>query len=198
MRLVSPAALLLLSTAIDASSSTVYTAQTISLSRSNRDQSNQFKIRGGASTAALSEDEYDEEAYDEEYDEYDEEEELDAKLSKATEAALEKGRKKKAEESKKAMAAAKKKTAAKKKRKSVFKLLRVPYIVRAMLNPFTVFAMTQKYFASLFNVNYLEDVSSSAYKNLKTINFDACCVRILFLKNCMSIAHNNAKLITFD
>ena len=36
---------------------------------------------------------------------------------------------------------------------------RIPYIVRISLNPIMVFKMTQAYFASLFNINFLQDVS---------------------------------------
>ena len=35
----------------------------------------------------------------------------------------------------------------------------VPYIVRACMNPATLVAMTKAYFASLFNLNYLTEVS---------------------------------------
>ena len=37
---------------------------------------------------------------------------------------------------------------------------KIPYIVRALANPFTVFAMTKGYFASLFNIDYLQEVSA--------------------------------------
>jgi hypothetical protein len=37
---------------------------------------------------------------------------------------------------------------------SLGKLLRVPYIVRAILNPVTLFGMTKAYWASLFNLDY--------------------------------------------
>lgn len=108
------------------------------------------KLRAGA-----------EDEYDEEYDmegEYDSEEmdEIDEKLSKAAEAAMEKARKKRAEETKAAIASSKVK-ATKKKKGNMLKILRLPYVIRAFLNPFTVAAMTKHYFASLFNVNYLED-----------------------------------------
>jgi hypothetical protein len=41
-----------------------------------------------------------------------------------------------------------------KKKGGILKFLRLPYIVRACLNPFTVFAMTKAYWASLCNLNY--------------------------------------------
>lgn len=110
-------------------------------------------IRAGADV------DIDSEAYDTEYDEYDEEEEeedeIDEKLSKAAEAAMEKARKKKAEETKEKIAAVAK---SRKRRKSLLKIFKLPYVVRAFLNPFTVASMTKHYFASLFNVNYLEEV----------------------------------------
>merc|ERR1719444_147546 len=78
----------------------------------------------------------------------------------AAEAAMEKARKKKAEETKEKIAAVAK---SRKRRKSLLKIFRLPYVVRAFLNPFTVASMTKHYFASLFNVNYLEEnVDSSA------------------------------------
>ena len=46
--------------------------------------------------------------------------------------------------------------APKKKTSSSRKLLRLPYVIKAFLNPFTVFAMTKAYWASLFNLNYLK------------------------------------------
>ena len=45
------------------------------------------------------------------------------------------------------------------KRKSILAVLKIPYILRACLNPFTFMAMTKAYFSSLFNINYLEEVS---------------------------------------
>ena len=38
----------------------------------------------------------------------------------------------------------------------------VPYILRAAMNPFTLFAMTKSYWASLFNLNYLQQVQQAA------------------------------------
>ena len=112
--------------------------------------------RGGAIDLDEYDDEYEEE-YDVEEEEEEEEEEydeIDEKLSKAAKAAMEKARKKKEESTKKAIS-----KATKKRKTSLFKLLRVPYVLRAFLNPFTVAAMTKHYLASLFNVNYMEDVS---------------------------------------
>jgi hypothetical protein len=38
---------------------------------------------------------------------------------------------------------------------------RIPYILRASLNPFTLLAMTKSYWASLFNLNYLQQQTAS-------------------------------------
>lgn len=40
----------------------------------------------------------------------------------------------------------------------VLKLLHIPYIVRAIINPITLFRMTRAYFASLFDLNYVQNV----------------------------------------
>ena len=37
----------------------------------------------------------------------------------------------------------------------------VPYIIRACLNPFTLMSMTKGYFISLFDINYLKEVSAT-------------------------------------
>lgn len=114
---------------------------------------------GGAIDLDEYDDEYEEEYDDEDVEEEEEEEydEIDEKLSKAAKAAMEKARKKKEESTKKAIS-----KATKKRKTSLFKLLRVPYVLRAFLNPFTVAAMTKHYLASLFNVNYMEDNVDSA------------------------------------
>jgi len=103
---------------------------------------------------------------DSEYDEYDEEsdeEEEIVRLSTSAKKAMEKAKTKKKAEVKKTVSASLSKTKVKKSKgtsPSVFK--KIPYIVRAFLNPFTVFAMTKGYFASLFNIDYLqEDVSQN-------------------------------------
>lgn len=124
-------------------------------------------IRGGDNAE---ESEYD---YEDEEDEYDveedqEEEEEDAgTLSKSTLSATKKIKEKKAAQktskSKAAINASLQKTRLKKKkqRTSLLKKLRIPYIIRACMNPFTVIAMSKAYFASLFNINYLEEEDSS-------------------------------------
>jgi len=131
-------------------------------------------LRGGAT---LQDEEEEEEVVDaiaeaeeddeeEESESEDEEEEvLDAKLAAA---ALKSASKAKAKQTSARVKAVKtavntklseslpaKKTAPKKKL-SLAKAFKVPYILRAAMNPFTVFAMTKAYWASLFNLDYLQ------------------------------------------
>lgn len=119
--------------------------------------------RGGAMDLDV---ESDDGEYD--VDEYDSDVEVDedVKLAASAVAAVAKAKKKKSEEAKRAMSRAilnsklaveTKKT---KKKKSRSFLKKIPYIFRAIVNPFTVLAMTKGYFASLFNINYLEEDSS--------------------------------------
>lgn len=93
--------------------------------------------------------------YDDEYDS-DEEEEVvvKTKLSKsAVKASKKSSTKKKKEVKAKVSKTLEKKT----KKKSSFK---IPYLLRAFLNPFTVAAMIKGYMASLFNIDYLQQVCS--------------------------------------
>lgn len=53
----------------------------------------------------------------------------------------------------------------KKRRTSILKLLRVPYIIRASLNPFTFLKMSKLYFASLFNINFLEEDATKGLRS---------------------------------
>lgn len=109
-------------------------------------------IRGGDS-------DYDSES---EYDDESEVEE-DTKLSASAVKALKKAQAKKKAQTKKTVSASlKTKTSSTKtKPKSSGGLVqKIPYIVRAVMNPFTLFAMTRAYIASLVNIDYLkEDVS---------------------------------------
>ena len=116
-----------------------------------------LECRGGDAAESDSDDDFDLESSDEETE--DEEEEEDVKLTTAAVKATEKVRAKKTASAKSAVNAglaseASKKSVAKKK-KSSFKL---PYVVSAFLNPFTVIAMTKAYWASLFNLNYITKV----------------------------------------
>lgn len=50
-------------------------------------------------------------------------------------------------------------------KKSKRKLLHIPYILKALLNPFTVFSMTRGYFASLLNIDYLKEDTSQTLRS---------------------------------
>lgn len=96
-------------------------------------------------------------------DEYDSEDEDNA-LAESAISAVEKAKKEKAEGVKRAMSEAilRSKVQAKKRKQSKnFSLLKkIPYILRAFTNPFTVLAMTKGYFASLLNIDYMQEDSS--------------------------------------
>jgi hypothetical protein len=51
----------------------------------------------------------------------------------------------------------------KKKSSGLTKTLHVPYLLRALMNPFTAFAMTRAFWASLFNLDYLKQVSTLCF-----------------------------------
>mmetsp|Transcript_28315 Transcript_28315/g.57882 ORF Transcript_28315/g.57882 Transcript_28315/m.57882 type:complete len:228 (-) Transcript_28315:393-1076(-) len=133
-------------------------------------------LRGGAT--AVDEgydsdfDAYDsEEAYDDESEE--EEEEVAAKpkpvkvvpkkLSESTARAAKKSATKKRAATKAAVSATMTKTRPRKKSTSLTKM--IPYIVRASLNPMTLFAMIRAYFASLINIDYLKEDSSQTLRS---------------------------------
>jgi len=122
--------------------------------------------RGGA--AAL--DEYDSDL-DVGADEYDSEEEEEAirvipkKLKKSTVRAAKKAGSKKSAASKRAIGATLYETKPKKRKASLAKVLRIPYIVRACLNPITCFVMMRAYLASLFNIDYLVEESSQSLRS---------------------------------
>ena len=107
-------------------------------------------------------DEEDDDDYEDEDGDDEEEEEIKItkSLKSSTMKASSKAKKQKATSTKKIVNASlsknKKSTTAVKKTKR--KLFHIPYILKAMLNPFTVFAMTRGYFASLFNIDYLQEV----------------------------------------
>jgi len=142
-------------------------------SRSPLTKSLPFISRGGASATpdifSDSESEYDDDVVvldddseDESEMESEDEEEDDAplasslkkKTSRATlAAALEAQTVKK---SKKTVNASLLKSQPPKRKKSGGLVKKIPYIIRACMNPFTVFAMTKAYFASLFDIAYLE------------------------------------------
>ena len=106
-----------------------------------------FLVRGGAT--AVADDEMSEiESSD--YDEEDEEEEEEETLVKATQ-------KKVTKAAKKAVASGLAASKPKKKKSAGLKLFKLPYILGAILNPFTLIQMTKGYWASLFNINYLKE-----------------------------------------
>jgi hypothetical protein len=109
-------------------------------------------------------DEYDSEEMEEdiiieddevEYDD-DTEEEEDIVMVKSAVKASEKAKAKKTAAVKETVNA---KLSAKRAKKPSLVKRYVPYIVRASLSPLTLFAMTKAYFASLFNLDYLAEVS---------------------------------------
>jgi hypothetical protein len=117
-------------------------------------------VRGGA-TLAMEEDTDNEEEFEDEEEE--EEMELDASLAAS---ALKSTKKTKTKASSSKSATVKKTMSAKlatkkpKKKGSLLKFLRVPYIVRACLNPFTVLSMTKHFWLSLVNLEYPPKVRS--------------------------------------
>jgi len=121
------------------------------------------QVRGGASPN-------DDDEYDSEHDE-DEEEQIvttTEKLATSTRAAVQK-KKTAAIKSKVkvAMAASssKSKSVAKKTSRGSVYTRYVPYIVRACVNPFTLFAMTKAYFLSLCDINYLEEDDAQTFRS---------------------------------
>ena len=120
-------------------------------------------LRGGATLAAEEEgsDEEEEESEDEEEDEEeDEDDSFDASLAaaavKSSQKAKTKAASSKASTIKKTMSA---KLSKPKKKSSLLKFLRVPYILRACLNPFTVASMIKHFWVSLLKLDYPPKVS---------------------------------------
>ena len=114
--------------------------------------------RGGATAV-------DDEDNDSEYDDLDssdEEEEFDPVMAKSALTAASKTKVKAVAVAKKAVSATLLATAPKprKIKSSILKRLMVPYIIRACLNPLTFIRMTRGYWASLVNLNYLQQVRS--------------------------------------
>jgi hypothetical protein len=136
-----------------------------------------FLPRGGATLAA--DDEYDSEEYDEYDEESEDEEEAAAALAAAAKAkAVKKAAKKAALSASTVKAAAKAKSkkskdavnvklAATSARSSSSRspLLKIPYIFRAFLNPFTVIAMTKAYWQSLFNIKFMEEEAAQPLRS---------------------------------
>ena len=137
-----------------------------------------FLPRGGATLAA--DDGYDSEEYDEYEEELEDEEEAAAALAAAAKAkAMRKAAKKAALSASTVKAAAKVKskkskdavnvklsaTSARSSSSSRSPLLKIPYIIRACLNPFTVIAMTKAYWQSLFNIKFMEEESAQPLRS---------------------------------
>ena len=121
-----------------------------------------LELRGGA-TRVLDDDDEEETDEEEESEEVDsdeeEEDEVDASLAaaalKSTQKAKSKAQSAKTSTVKKTMSA--KLSQPKKKKGSLFK--RIPYILRACLNPLTVMSMTKHFWVSLFSLDYPPKVS---------------------------------------
>jgi len=106
-------------------------------------------IRGGSLAIDVEIESSDEEETDDE-----EEEEIVPKLAKATKKAATKVVKK--------SVAAALKPKKKKKKSSLMKLFRLPYIVKACLNPIVFFQMTVGYWKSLYNIDYMTEKKDSS------------------------------------
>jgi hypothetical protein len=117
--------------------------------------------RGGADI------DFDEEDEDGDGDDEEEEElELDPKLAKAAIQSTAKAQTRKSIATKEAVSSSLK--IKKPKRKgSIKKAFTVPYVIRAFMNPFTVFAMTRAYFGSLFNLNFMNEQVRSVCHDVK-------------------------------
>jgi len=123
-----------------------------------------FSVRGGGDI----DDEYDSDMSESESESSEPIVVVKKALSKSTVAAVKKSTKKATSKSKATVNASLKTSKpiqVKKKKKavsrSIAQVLHIPYIVRACVNPLTLFAMTRAYFASLFNINYLANQDSS-------------------------------------
>ena len=129
----------------------------------------QLTIRGGASVSVNEEESDFEEESDEEEEE--EQEELDAALAASAVKSASKQQSKLASAKKSAVKkAVNAKLAPAKKKKStssggLLKILHVPYIVRACMNPFTCIAMIKAYWLSLFNLDYLKPDASQELRS---------------------------------
>jgi hypothetical protein len=129
-----------------------------------------YFVRGGATTATDSQEDIEiesseDEAEDESEDEEEEEEKEEGFDSKLVKAAQTKAATVKTKMAKAAVQAAIATTVQPKVKKSssksLLKLLHIPYIIRACLNPFTFVKMTRAYFGSLVQLDYLNDNDSS-------------------------------------
>jgi len=106
-------------------------------------------IRGGESSVGV------------EIESSDEEEEAVPTLVKATQKAATKA-------VKSTVAAALKQKKKKKYSSSLMKYFKIPYIVKASLNPIVFFQMTVGYWKSLYNINYMTEKEQDSSQNLRT------------------------------
>jgi len=132
--------------------------------------------RGGAAIIEDDDSEYDLDEYDDESEE-EEEDVVQVKRTKLSSSAVKASAKVKNEKTKqsKKVVNASLSTTKKKKvsnqntavavKKTKRKLLYIPYIIKALLNPFTVFSMTRGYFASLVNIDYLKEDTSQTLRS---------------------------------
>merc|ERR1711862_961519 len=105
------------------------------------------------------ESEYESESEEESEEEEEEEEVATTTLLKSTKASTAKIQKKHKQESKSTVNVVLQKEKLKRKyKKNIFPKIRLPYLLRACLSPYTLYSMTKAYFASLVNVSYLEEM----------------------------------------
>jgi hypothetical protein len=129
-------------------------------------------VRGGAS--AVVEDE--EDVSEIESSDYDEG--VEDNLVKSAQSTI-------AKKAKKAVASSLAATKPKKKKSSLMKLLRIPYIFGACLNPIVMAQMIKGYWVSLFNLNYLQEntVSNKLMSNLTIVGLESFLIRFLSFSN---------------
>jgi len=110
-----------------------------------------LRIRGGSSAIDVEIESSDE-------DETDDEEEEAPELAKATKKAVTKA-------VKKSVAAAMKSPS---KKSNIFRFLKLPYIVKACLNPVVLFQMTAGYWKSLYNIDYMTEKAVDSSQGLRS------------------------------
>lgn len=125
-------------------------------------QQSMLQCRGGATMVD------DDSEYESEEEDEDEIVMKTKSLSKSTRKAASKAKAKKTKASKSAVSQSlsqsnTKSSISSKKKKSIYK--KVPYIIRAILNPFIGVAMIKAYFASLFNIDFGAEDSSQSLRS---------------------------------
>jgi hypothetical protein len=114
-----------------------------------------FLFRGGDSSDDDDEMQEEEQEYDEIMDEEETEgEEEDVALTASSISATQKSVK---NHLAKVILERKSKPVKRREKRNFSLFLKMPYILRALLNPFTVLSMTKSYFASLFNIDYMKE-----------------------------------------